>query len=117
MLNSKKNSARYNGNEDDSAKNYQININTEKWINDDLKFHSTGYARRTKANYDASTSDESGYSHDKMYIFQTGLNRLTKDSENLLIFHLHHNNREYDESGYFDWYNGQSGSFKGRKKN
>ncbi len=116
LLNSKKNSARYNGNEDDSAKNYQININAEKWINADLKFHSTGYARRTKANYDASTSDESGYSHDKMYIFQTGLNKLTKDSENLLTFHLHHNNREYDESGYFDWYNGQSALLKAERR-
>ena len=47
MLNSK-NSARYNGNEDDSAKNYQININTEKWINDDLKFHSTDMQEELK---------------------------------------------------------------------
>ena len=46
----------------------------------------TTYARRTKANYDASLSDETGFSHNKMYVFQTGLNKLTKDSENFLTF-------------------------------
>ena len=114
--NSKNNSARYGGKEDDSAKNYQININSEKWINDNLKVHSTAYARRTKANYDASTSDESGFSHNKMYVFQTGLSKLTQNSENLLTFHLHHHNREYDESGYFDWYNSDSALVKAERR-
>ena len=35
--NNKNNSSRYNGKEDDSAKNYQVNINVEKWINHNLK--------------------------------------------------------------------------------
>ena len=100
LSNSKTDSSRYVGSEEDSAKNYQININTEKWLSDNLKIHSTAYTRRTKANYDASASDESGFSHDKMYVLQTGLNKLTQNSENSLIFHLHHYNREYDAVSY-----------------
>ena len=98
LTNSKVDSARYVGTEDDSAKNYQINLNTEKWFNDNLKANSTFYTRRTKSNYDTSTSDENGFAHDKMYIFQTSLSNLTKNSENLLTFHLHHYDREYDET-------------------
>ncbi len=116
LSNSKTDSSRYAGVEEDSAKNYQININTEKWLSNNLKVHSTAYARRTKANYDASTSDESGFSHDKMYALQTGLNKLTRNSENLLTFHLHHYNREYDESGYFDWYNSESALLKAERR-
>ena len=116
LSNNKIDSARHKGKEDDSAKNYQLNINSEKWLNDSFKIFSTAYARRTKANYDASVSDESGFSHDKMYVLQTGLNKLTQNSENLLTFHLHHYNREYDESGYFDWYNSESALLKAERK-
>ena len=114
--NNKTSSARYNGKEDDSAKNYQININAEKWIYDDLKINSTAYARRTKANYDASSSDESGFAHDKMYVVQTGLNKLTENSENTLTLHYNHYNREYDEGGYFDWYNSDSTVLKAERR-
>ena len=114
--NNKNNSSRYAGKEEDSTKNYQVNINAEKWIYDDLKINSTVYARRTKANYDASASDESGFSHDKMYVVQTGLNKLTEKSENILTLHFNHHNREYDESGYFDWYNSNSVVLKAERR-
>ncbi len=114
--NNKNNSARYDGKEEDSAKNYQVNINAEKWISDDLKINSTVYARRTKANYDASSSDESGFAHDKMYVVQTGLNKLSENAENLLTLHYNHYNREYDESGYFDWYNSDSTVLKAERR-
>ncbi len=114
--NNKNNSARYDGKEDDSAKNYQLNINGEKWIYDDLKINSTVYARRTKANYDASSSDESGFAHDKMYVLQTGLNKLTENSESILKLHYNHYNREYDEGGYFDWYNSDSAVLKAERR-
>jgi len=114
--NNKNNSARYGGKEDDSAKNYQVNINAEKWIYDNLKINSTVYARRTKANYDASSSDESGFSHDKMYVVQTGLNKLTENSENILKLHYNQYNREYDEGGYFDWYNSDSAVLKAERR-
>lgn len=114
--NNKNNSARYNGKENDSAKNYQININAKKWIYDDLKINSMVYARRTKANYDASSSDENGFAHDKMYVAQVSLNKLTKNSENILTLHHNHYNREYDESGYFDWYNSHSSVLKAERR-
>ncbi len=114
--NIKNSSSRYVGKEEDSARNYQININAEKWIYDDLKSNSTFYARRTKANYDASSSDESGFAHDKMYVVQTSLNKLNKNSENVLTFHYNHYNREYDESGYFDWYNSHSTVLKAERR-
>ena len=114
--NNKNSSSRYGGKEEDSAKNYQININAEKWIYDDLKTNSTFYARRTKANYDASSSDESGFAHDKMYVVQASLNKLNKNSENVLTFHYNHYNREYDESGYFDWYNSHSTVLKAERR-
>ena len=114
--NNKSNSSRYGGKEDDSAKNYQVNINAEKWIHDDLKINSTVYARRTKANYDASLSDESGFAHNKMYVAQAGLNKLTENSENILTLHYNHYNREYDEGGYFDWYNSDSTVLKAERR-
>ncbi len=116
LSNNKNNSARYGGVEEDSSKNYQLNLNTEKWISDSLKLNSTSYARRTKSNYDASSNDESGFAHDKMYILQTNLSFLQKNSVNTLSFHAHHYNREYDESGYFDWYKSQTALIKGESK-
>ena len=113
--NNKINSSRYGGKEEDSAKNYQLNINAKKWIYDDLKIKSMFYARRTKANYDASSSDESGFSHDKMYVTQLSLNKLTKNSENIITLHYNHYDREYDESGYFDWYNSDSTVIKAER--
>lgn len=114
--NSKTNSARYGGKENDSTKNYQVNINAEKWIYDNLKINSTLYARRTKANYDTSSSDESGFAHDKMYVAQAGLNKVTENSENILTFHYNHYNREYDEGGYFDWYISDSTVLKAERR-
>ncbi len=116
LSNNKNNSARYGGVEEDSSKNYQLNLNTEKWLSDNLKINSTSYARRTKSNYDASSNDESGFAHDKMYVFQTNLSLLQSDSINTLSFHVHHYNREYDESGYFDWYKSQTALIKGESK-
>ena len=117
--NSKNGSSRYagvSGREEDGTKNYQVNLNATKWIKDNLKFNSTLYSRRTKAHYDASTSDPSGFAHDKMYVFQTNLNGINKNSENLITFHYHHYNREYDESGYFDWYNSDTAVIKTERK-
>ena len=116
LTNSKLDSARYVGTEDDSTKNYQVNVNSEKWFSDDLKAHSTFYTRRTKSNYDASTSNEGGFAHDKMYVFQTGISKLTQDSENLVTLHLHRYDREYDESGYFDEYDSETALIKAERR-
>lgn len=107
------NSSIANGNEDDGAKNYQLNFNGTKWISDDLKFNSTFFLRKTKADYDNSSTDESGFvSNNKMHALQTSLNQKMKNKENNFIFHYHRYDREYDNSGYLDEYESESLFFR-----
>ena len=102
-------SATKKGVEDDGVKNYQVNLNSTKWINDNLKFKSTLYSRSTKADYDGSATDEVGYEADnKMYTLQSSLEHISKDSENNLIFHYHNYDRGYRNAGYLDEYDSES---------
>ena len=113
---SETNSAIAKGNEDDGAKNYQVNLNAAKWINDNLKFRSTLYSRSTKADYDGSATDETGYVADnKMYALQTILEHKNNNSENNLIFHYHNYDRDYRNSGYLDEYDSESLTIKGER--
>jgi vitamin B12 transporter len=106
---SETNSAIAGGHEDDSVKNYQINLNSVKWINDNLKFKSTLYSRKTKADYDGSATDEKGYVADnKMYVFQSGIERRYKNFEDNIIFHYHNYDREYFNAAYLDEYYSES---------
>jgi vitamin B12 transporter len=103
------NSAIAKGHEDDSVKNYQINLNSVKWISDNLKFKSTFYSRKTKADYDGSSTDEKGYVADnRMYTFQSGFEHRSKNSEDNLIFHYHNYDREYHNATYLDEYDNES---------
>ena len=103
--NSETKSAIAKGKEKDGSKNYQINFNGVKWLNENLKFKSTLYGRKTKADYDGSASDEKGYvSDNKMYAIQTGLDHKTKNSENNFKVHYHKYDRDYANSGYLDEY-------------
>ena len=70
---SETNSAIAKGHEDDSAKIFG-KFNSVKWINDKLKFKSTFYSRRTKADYDGSATDEKGYVSDTQSTFNLVLN-------------------------------------------
>ena len=45
-------SAKPQGTEDDGSLNKQINLNSEKWINDNTKVKSTIYVRETRTYYD-----------------------------------------------------------------
>lgn len=102
---SRTDSAIAKGKEDDEAKNYQININSKKWINDNLKINSTLYSRRTLSDYDGSATDEFGYiSDNKMYALQSGLEYKTNKSNNKIIFHYHNYDRNYENGGYLDEY-------------
>ena len=113
---SETNSAVAKGNEDDSAKNYQVNLNAIKWINDNLKFKSTAYSRKTKADYDGSTKDEKGYVADnRMYALQSGLEHKSINTESGLIFHYHNYDREYDNDTYLDEYDSESFVVKGEQ--
>ena len=106
---SKTNSAIAKGNEDDGSKNYQVNLNSVKWISDNIKFKSTLYSRKTKADYDGSSTDEQGYvSDNKMYALQSGFEHKSQNSENNLIFHYHNYDRDYDNAGYLDEYESES---------
>ena len=106
---SETNSAIAKGHEDDSAKNYQINLNAIKWISDNLKFKSTFYTRKTKSDYDGSATDEKGYvSNNKMYAFQSRFDHQTKNSDDSIIFHYHNYDREYDNASYLDEYESES---------
>jgi len=104
------------GHEDDSAKNYQVNLNAIKWINDNLKFKSTLYSRKTKADYDGSATDEKGYVADnRMYALQSGLEHKSTNSESDLVFHYHNYDREYDNATYLDEYDSESFVVKGER--
>jgi vitamin B12 transporter len=106
------------GSEYDGAENFQFNLNSEKWINNNLKFKSTIYSRKTVADYDGSASDELGYVADnKMYTIQTGLEHVSKTNENNLIFHYHNYDRQYENSGYLDEYYSESLVVRGESRN
>jgi len=106
---SETNSAIAKGNEDDSSKNYQVNLNSIKWISDNVKFKSTLYSRKTKADYDGSATDEKGYVADnRMYALQSGFEHKSQNSENNLILHYHNYDREYHNATYLDEYDGES---------
>ncbi len=106
---SKTDSAKAKGHEYDGTKNYQINLNGNKWIKDDLKLKSTFYYRDTKSGYDSSdTKEESVTSDNKMYALQTGIERKTKNSLDNLIFHYHNYDRKYYVQGLKDKYYSES---------
>jgi len=110
-------SAKAGGSEYDGAENTQINLNSKKWINDNLKFKSTFYSRKTVADYDGSATDELGYVSDsRMHILQAGLDHIYKKSENNLIIHYHNYDREYENSGVLDEYDSESLVVKGETK-
>ena len=110
-------SAVADGSEYDGAENTQLNFNAEKWVNNNLKFKSTFYSRKTVADYDGSSSDEFGYVSDsRMHTLQTGLEHISKNAENNLIFHYHNYDREYENSGVLDEYDSESLVVKGESK-
>ena len=114
---SKTNSAIADGKEKDDAENFQANLNAVKWLTDNVKFTSTAYSRKTNADYDGSSSDESGYvANNLMYAFQTGLDRISKNTKDLLIFHYHNYDREYENSGYLDEYDSETFTIKGERE-
>ncbi len=106
---SKTDSAIAKGHESDGTKNYQINLNGNKWLNDNLKLKSTFYYRDTKSAYDSSaTKEESVTAYNKMYALQTGIERKTENSLDNFIFHYHNYDRKYYVQGKRDKYYSES---------
>ena len=91
--------------EKDGLKNYSTNINYEKFFNEKLRFYNTVYLRQTKAEYDNSTTNQTGYEgNNKMGSLQFGLeNQIGSRKENY-IFYYNVYDREYDERGTIDTY-------------
>ena len=118
MINqSKTDSALAKGNESDGTKNYQINLNGNKWLSDNLKFKNTLYYRDTKSAYDSSaTKEESVTSDNKMYALQTGVERKFKNSLDNFIIHYHNYDRKYYVQGKKDKYYSESVVVKAEKK-
>ena len=112
--NSLTNSSIAGGHEADGAKNQQVNFNVAKWVSDNLKFKSTLYSRKTKADYDGSATDEDGYiSDNRMYSIQTGLDYKTENKDSNFIIHYHNYDREYQNAGYLDEYYSESFVLRG----
>ncbi len=106
---SKTNSAKAKGHEADGVKNYQINLNGNKWLNDNLKFKNTFYYRDTKSAYDSSdTKEDSVTSDNKMYALQTGLEHKTNNLFDNIMFHYHNYDRKYYVQGKKDKYYSES---------
>ena len=105
------------GSEDDGVKNYQVNLNSEKWISNNLKFKSILYSRKTKADYDSSVTKEEGVTSDnRMHVLQAALERFSKNLEDELVFHYHNYDRNYRDTGYLDEYYSESLVAKGERK-
>ena len=117
---SKTDSAIADGNEDDGFKNIQVNLNGEKWINDNLKFKSTLYTRSTQADYDgSSTSEENYFSDNRMHVLQAGLDHKSKKSQDTVVFHYHNYDRGYENTDgtlVLDEYDSESFVIKGERK-
>ena len=97
------------GNESDGSKNYQLNLNAIKWLNERLKFKYVLYARDTKSAYDKSASIEESVTADNgMYAIQAGLENKNKFSFNAINFHYHNYDRVYREVGKVDTYKSES---------
>lgn len=114
--NNKTKSSIADGKEKDNSRNYQVNLNGIKWLDENLKFKSSLYSRKTKADYDGSATDETGYvSDNKMYAFQSGLEHKTNNSQSDYKIHYHKYDREYANSGYLDEYYSESLVLKGER--
>ena len=106
---SKTDSAIAKGSESDGSKNYQLNLNAVKWLNEKLKFKSVLYTRDTKSAYDKSaTIEENVTSDNEMYAIQASLENKNKFSFNALNFHYHNYDRTYREAGKIDTYKSES---------
>jgi vitamin B12 transporter len=97
------------GNESDGSKNYQINLNGNKWLNDNSKLKSTFYYRDTKSDYDKSVTEEDSVTSDnKMYALQAGIESKKQNSLNNLMFHYHNYDRKYYVQAKKDKYYSES---------
>ncbi len=105
----KTDSAIAKGSEKDGTENYQINLNANKWVNENFKLKSTFYGRDTQSDYDKNaTTEENVTSDNKMYAMQAGFERFKINSFDNFIIHYHKYDRKYDEQGTVNKYYSES---------
>ncbi len=91
--------------ENDELKNYSANINYENFLNNNTRLYNTFYLRQTKAEYDNSSTNQTGYKGDnKMGSFQLGLENLDQSNKYNYILYYNAYDRKYDERGTADTY-------------
>tara|TARA_A100001015_G_scaffold321655_1_gene453760 strand:- start:1342 stop:3210 length:1869 start_codon:yes stop_codon:yes gene_type:complete len=91
--------------ENDALKNYSTNINYEKFLNENLRIYNTTYLRKTKAEYDNSSANQTGYQGiNNMGSIQFGLENQVNSQKENYIFYYNIYDREYDERGTIDTY-------------
>ncbi len=98
----------------DGAKNFSVNYNSMKFLNDNIKFKLSGYARKTDSGYD-SWDDANANADNIMYAFQSTLESKRKNIEDNFTSHVHVHDRYYDTSVKNKYYS-QSYTFKGERK-
>ena len=99
--------------EKDGLKNYSSNINFEKFLNENLRIYNTTYLRQTKAEYDNSNTNQTGYEGDNiMGSLQFGLENQIENKKDNYIFYYNFYDREYDERGTIDTYESRALGFK-----
>ncbi len=91
--------------EKDAVQNYTTNINYEKFINKNNRIYNTIYLRQTKAEYDNSNTNQTGYEGNNiMGSLQFGLENQIGSKKNNYILYYNLYDREYDERGVVDTY-------------
>lgn len=91
--------------EKDKVENYTTNINYENFINNENRLYNHLYLRQTIAEYDGSSTKQTGYEVDnKMGSFQIGLENLNNTNKNNYVAYYNIFDRKYDERGTIDTY-------------
>ena len=94
--------------EKDALNNYSTNINYEKFFNENIRIYNTTYLRQTKAEYDNSKTNQTGYEGDnKMGSIQFGLENQIGSKKNNFVSYYNFYDREYNERGVIDIYESQ----------
>ncbi len=99
--------------EKDALKNYATNINYENFITDNIRLYKSTYIRQTKAEYDNSFTNQTGYEgNNKMGFINFGLENLDYKKKYNYNFYYNIYNRKYDERGTIDKYKSEVMGFK-----
>ena len=98
----------------DGTKNLSLNYNSMKFFNDNLKFKTTGYARKTDSGYD-SWDDANANADNIMYALQASLENKKNNIEDTFTSHVHVHDRYYDTAVKNKYYS-KSYTFKGERK-